>query len=151
MARPSHSDRAIVVTAFILAAQLISPADGKTMLSLLTPCASWTMPATTTLLVVTNCPDHATAELLAAALVELRLAACVNILAPCRSVYRWQGVVESADEVPLLIKTTAERYAALEAEIQARHPYELPEIIAVRADRGLPAYLQWVSDETRPD
>lgn len=151
MARPSLRDRGAVATAFILAAQLISPADGRTMQSLFMPYTSRTMPATSTLLVFTNCPDQATAELLAAALVELRLAACVSILAPCGSVYRWQGVVERADEVPLLIKTTAERYAALEAEIQARHPYELPEIVAVPVDRGLPAYLQWVRDETRPD
>lgn len=103
------------------------------------------------LLIMTNCPDQPTAESLAAALVESRLAACVNILPPCRSVYRWRGLVESADEVPLLIKTTSERYAALEAEIQARHPYELPEIVALPVDKGLPAYLQWVADETRPD
>lgn len=112
------------------------------------------MPAMLTssaLLVLTNCPDQASADALAAALVELRLAACVNILAPCRSVYRWQGKVENAEEVPLLIKTTPERYVALEAEIRARHPYELPEIVALPIDRGLPAYLQWVSDETRPD
>lgn len=103
------------------------------------------------LLIMTNCPDQPTAESLAAALVESRLAACVNILPPCRSVYRWRGLVESADEVPLLIKTSSERYAALEAEIQARHPYELPEIVALPVDKGLPAYLQWVADETRPD
>ena len=103
----------------------------------------------TALLVITNCPDQACAETLATALVELRLAACVNVLAPCRSVYRWQGAVESAAEVPLLIKTSGERYAALEAEIRARHPYELPEIIALPVDRGLPAYLQWLADETR--
>ncbi|MFA7292439.1 MAG: divalent-cation tolerance protein CutA [Rhodocyclaceae bacterium] len=109
------------------------------------------MPAATPLLVFTNCPDRASADSLAAALVELRLAACVNLLAPCRSVYRWQGVVESADEIPLLIKTTNERYAAVESEIRARHPYELPEIVAVPIDKGLPAYLQWLVDETRPD
>lgn len=109
------------------------------------------MPAATPLLVFTHCPDQATADSLAAALVELRLAACVNLLAPCRSVYRWQGVVESADEIPLLIKTTNERYAAVESEIRARHPYELPEIVAVPIDKGLPAYLQWLADETRPD
>jgi periplasmic divalent cation tolerance protein len=103
------------------------------------------------LLVVTNCPDQAAAEALAAALVEERLAACVNILAPCRSVYRWQGAVETADEVPLLIKTTAARYAALEAGIRARHPYEVPEIIALPIAAGLPAYLQWLTDETQPD
>ncbi len=105
----------------------------------------------TALLVITNCPDQACAETLATALVELRLAACVNILAPCRSVYRWQGTVESAAEVPLLIKTSGERYAALEAEIRARHPYELPEIVALPIDRGLPAYLQWLTDEIRPN
>ena len=103
------------------------------------------------LLVLTNLPDAASARILADHLVSARLAACVNILAPCRSVYRWQGAIEDAEEVPLLIKTTSERYAALEAEICARHPYELPEIVATPIDRGLPAYLQWVSDETRPD
>ena len=93
-------------------------------------------------------PDAASAQRLAEALIEGRLAACVNVLAPCRSVYHWQGKVESADEVPLLIKTGADRYAALEAAIRARHPYELPEIIAVPVVQGLPAYLDWVAQET---
>jgi len=103
------------------------------------------------LLVLTNLPDEASAHALATALIEARLAACVNILAPCRSVYRWQGRIEDATEVPLLIKTTAERYAALEAAIRAQHPYELPEIIAVPVDRGLPDYLAWLSLETRSE
>ncbi len=77
-----------------------------------------------------------------------RVAACVNVLAPCRSVYRWQNAVETAVEVPLLIKTSAERYADLEAAIRAGHPYELPEIIAVPIERGLPDYLAWVAAET---
>lgn len=102
------------------------------------------------LLVLTNLPDLASAEKLAAALVELRLAACVNVLAPCRSVYRWQGAVQKEEEHPVLIKTTRERYAALEAAIRAAHPYELPEIVAVPIERGLPGYLQWVIDETAP-
>ena len=102
-----------------------------------------------TLLVLTNLPDQASARALATTLVTERLAACVNLLAPCRSIYRWQGAIESAEETPLLIKTTAERYAALEAAIRARHPYELPEIIAVSLVHGLPAYLQWVESETR--
>lgn len=102
----------------------------------------------TPLLVLTNCPDADCAEAIATALVEAGLAACVNILAPARSVYRWQGAVERASEVPLLIKTTAARYAALEAAIRAGHPYELPEIVAVPIDRGLPAYLRWLADET---
>lgn len=102
------------------------------------------------LLVLTNLPDAVSAQALAAALVEERLAACVNILAPCRSVYRWQGKVEDASEVPLLIKTTADRYPALEAAVRARHPYELPEIVAVPIAHGLPDYLRWVESETTP-
>lgn len=85
-------------------------------------------------------------------LVDARLAACVNILSPCHSVYRWQGAVETADEVPLLIKTSRERYAALEAAIRQQHPYELPEVIALPVAQGLPEYLSWVAAETRePD
>ena len=101
-----------------------------------------------TLLVLTNLPDQPSAEALAKALIEARLAACVNILAPCRSVYRWQGAVESADEVPLLIKTTAERYNDLEAAIRAAHPYELPEVIAVPVTHGSPDYLGWIAAQT---
>jgi len=100
------------------------------------------------LLVLTNLPDRAAAESLADALIADQLAACVNILAPCRSVYRWQGSVQHDEEHPLLIKTTEERYAALEQAIRARHPYELPEIVAVRIERGLAAYLDWLAAET---
>lgn len=102
------------------------------------------------LLVLTNLPDRAAAERLADTLIGKRLAACVNILAPCRSVYRWKNDLQREEEHPLLIKTTAERYPALEAAIRAGHPYELPEIIAVPIERGLPAYLDWVDAETRP-
>ncbi|MBI3375996.1 MAG: divalent-cation tolerance protein CutA [Betaproteobacteria bacterium] len=102
-----------------------------------------------TLLVITNLPDRAAAEKLADALIEGRLAACVNILSPCRSVYFWKGAVQHDEEFPLLIKTTRERYAALEDAIRAGHPYELPEIIAVPVERGLPAYLDWVAGQTR--
>jgi len=83
-------------------------------------------------------------------LVERRLAACVNILSPCRSVYRWKGKTEDAEEFPVLIKTTRERYAELETAIRAAHPYELPEIVAVSLTAGLPAYLEWVASETLP-
>jgi periplasmic divalent cation tolerance protein len=103
-----------------------------------------------TLLVLTNLPDREQAERLAVALVERRLAACVNVLAGCTSVYRWQGEVETATEVPLLIKTTAGAYAALEQAIRDLHPYELPEVVAVPLTRGLPAYLEWVAAETLP-
>lgn len=101
------------------------------------------------LLVVTNLPDRASAEKLAALLIERRLAACVNLLAPCDSVYRWRGEIQRDAEHPLLIKTAEDRYAELEALIRANHPYELPEIIAVPITQGLPAYLQWIESETR--
>jgi len=100
------------------------------------------------LLVFTNVPDLAGAENLARVLVEARAAACVNILAPCRSVYRWQGAVEHAEEIPLLIKTTREAYPRLEAALRAHHPYELPELVAVPITEGLPAYLEWLAKET---
>lgn len=100
------------------------------------------------LLVLTNLPDRETAEKLAEQLVAQRVAACINILSPCRSVYRWQGAVLHDEEHPMLIKTTGERYAALENAIRAAHPYELPEIVAVPIERGLPAYLDWVGKET---
>ena len=102
------------------------------------------------LLVLTNLPDRAAAERLGSMLVEKQLAACVNILAPCRSVYRWKGAVQHDEEHPLLIKTTVERYAELERAIRGAHPYELPEIVAVPIEHGLPEYLQWVSAETKP-
>jgi len=102
------------------------------------------------LLVLTNLPDRDTAQRLAERLIESRTAACVNILAPCQSVYRWKDSVQAAQEFPVLIKTTVERYAALEAEIRALHPYELPEVIAVPIERGLPGYLAWIRTECAP-
>ena len=102
-----------------------------------------------TLLVLTNLPDRDVAERLADMVVEKNLAACVNILPPCRSVYRWKGAVQHDEEHPLLIKTTRERYPALEQALRAGHPYELPEIIALPVERGLPAYLDWVAAETK--
>lgn len=100
------------------------------------------------LLVITNLPDAASAARLAQQLVEAHAAACVNQLAPCTSTYRWQGRIETATEVPLLIKTTSAAYPRLEQLIRAAHPYELPEIIAVSLTAGLPAYLDWVDRET---
>lgn len=102
-----------------------------------------------TLLVMTNLPDRPAAETLARALVDRRAAACVNVLSPCFSVYRWQGATETAEEHPLFAKTTEDRYSLLEQVIRELHPYELPEIIAVPLAGGLPAYLQWVEAETR--
>ena len=101
-----------------------------------------------TRLVITNCPDEETANRIALAVVEAKLAACVNILPRVQSIYRWQGAVESAVEVPLLIKTTAAAYPALEAAIRESHRYDVPEIIALPITAGLPAYLNWLADET---
>jgi periplasmic divalent cation tolerance protein len=100
---------------------------------------------TEVLLVITTLPDQASANMLATRLVEERLAACVNILAPCGAVYRWQGAVETASEIPILIKTTRVGYPALEAAVQALHPYEIPELIALPVTHGLAAYLDWVA------
>jgi periplasmic divalent cation tolerance protein len=104
-----------------------------------------------TLIVLSNLPDRDAALDLAQKLVQRRMAACVNVLAECTSVYRWQGKIETAAEVPILIKTSAERYPALEQAIRELHPYELPEIVAVPIREGLPGYLQWVAAETRSD
>jgi len=100
------------------------------------------------LLVLTTLPDRDAAVKLGEALVGRRLAACVNVLAECTSIYRWKGTVENAREVPLLIKSRAALYDELEAAINELHPYELPEIIAVPVERGLPEYLAWVGEET---
>jgi len=103
------------------------------------------------ILVITNLPDAPSAAQLAHRLIEARAAACVNQLAPCNSIYRWQGKIETATEIPLLIKTTSAAYPRLERLIREAHPYELPEIIAVPVTAGLPAYLDWVSNETEID
>jgi len=104
---------------------------------------------TQALLVIANCPDEACANRIALAVVEAGLAACVNLLPRVQSVYRWQGAIESASEVPLLIKTTAGRYTELETAIRELHPYDVPEIIALPIAQGLPAYLDWLAAETR--
>jgi periplasmic divalent cation tolerance protein len=96
--------------------------------------------------VLTNLPDSESAFNLARELVQLRLAACVNVLAPATSFYRWEGRDEQATEFPVLIKSTRACYPRLEAAIRARHPYTLPEIVAWPLE-GLPAYLDWVERE----
>jgi len=98
--------------------------------------------------VLTNLPDLAAADKLAQLLVAQRLAACVNVLAPCSSVYRWKGGIETAIEIPVLIKIAAALYPRVEAAIRANHPYELPEIISVPVETGLAEYLRWIATET---
>jgi periplasmic divalent cation tolerance protein len=98
------------------------------------------------LLVFCNAPSQDIADTMAAILVEERLAACVNILAPYRSVYHWDGRIESTVEIPLIIKTTVQAYPALQARIQSLHPYQVPEIVACEVVQGLPSYLTWVEE-----
>lgn len=101
------------------------------------------------LLVITNLPDRATAERIADTLVTQGVAACVNVLADCTSIYHWEGKLEHANEVPLLIKTTRAAYPRLEDILRKLHPYELPELIALPVSAGLPEYLNWVAQETK--
>ena len=101
------------------------------------------------LLILSNVPDADVAGTLARTLVEERLAACVNLLGACRSVYRWQGAVEEADEVTVLVKTTRRRHAACQQRIKALHPYEVPEIVTIAPDAVWPAYAHWAIAGTR--
>ncbi|HET8818161.1 MAG TPA: divalent-cation tolerance protein CutA [Arenimonas sp.] len=98
-----------------------------------------------------TCPDASSAARIADAVVQERLAACVSQLPGLRSVYRWAGGIERADEVLLVIKTTGDRLEALTTRIQALHPNELPEVIAFQVAGGLSAYLDWVAEQTRDD
>ena len=102
-------------------------------------------------LVLTTCGDESSAATLAAALVERGLAACVTRLQSACSVYRWRGRLCEDHEVQLLIKTTAEREAALFEALAALHPYEEPEILSLAVLSGSPGYLQWIEDATTPD
>ena len=103
-------------------------------------------------LVFVSCADADSAHALARALVDARLAACVAVQAPQVAYYRWEGAVERADEVSLVIKTAADRVDALVEQVVARHGYELPEVLVVEAVGGLDRYLQWIHAQTRmPD
>ena len=98
------------------------------------------------LTVFTTWPDVETARAAVRTLVEEKLAACGNILPGVESIYRWEGKVETGAEVLVIFKTTVCSYAALEARVRALHPYEVPEVLAVRVADGLPAYLRWVDE-----
>ena len=99
-------------------------------------------------IVLCTCPDEAAAGHLARGLVEARLAACANIIPGVRSVYRWEGSVQEEGEVLLVIKTSVDRYPALENWLQEHHPYEVPEIISLPVDKGFHPYLTWITHET---
>ena len=92
--------------------------------------------------------DH-DAEAFARTLVNEKLAACVSILPPMRSIYTWQGVVEASEERQLLIKTTGERLRELEVRLRELHPYEVPEFVVIPVVEGSPDYLSWLIDSTR--
>ena len=102
-------------------------------------------------LVFCTCPDSESADALARRLVQRALAACVNIVPGIRSVYQWEGKVESASEYLLVIKTRQEAYRELQKSIENHHPYDVPEVISVTVDSGLPAYLAWIDATLRND
>lgn len=106
--------------------------------------------ATPDLVVVMCTVPEATATVLVDSLLEQRLVACVQMIGPVRSRYRWQGAIEESAEVLLVLKTACDRVAALRAAVLARHPYQLPEILELPVTGGHEAYLQWVVAETRP-
>lgn len=101
------------------------------------------------LLVLSTCPGSITAKQIANAVVSENLAACVQTIPNVRSVFRWLNKTDTADEYLLLMKTTTERYQALEHKIVAMHPYELPEIIAVPIFAGFEQYLSWIDNSTQ--
>jgi periplasmic divalent cation tolerance protein len=103
---------------------------------------------TATQIVLTTCPDESVAQQIASTLVSEKLAACVNIIPGLTSVYEWQGNIEQDNELLLLIKTRQALSDQLFDRIQALHPYELPEIITVPIEGGLPAYLDWILKTT---
>ncbi len=101
------------------------------------------------ILVLTHLPDRARATALARALLEVRLAACVNIGAPIESIYHWRGQIETAAEVPVIIKTRSVLYSDVERAIRNLHPYDIPEIVAIPVTNVHAPYLEWLLAETR--
>jgi periplasmic divalent cation tolerance protein len=102
------------------------------------------------IIVLTQVPDAQIAARIARALIEKRLAACVNIGAPAESIYHWQGRIETARELPMTIKTRAALYGDVEAAIRGHHPYDTPEIVAIPIIEGNRRFLEWIDAQTRP-
>lgn len=96
------------------------------------------------LLAFSTFPDAETARRIAHALISEKLAACANIIPTMNSIYRWKGKIETGDETIVFFKTTQDRYDAFQEKLRSLHPYEIPEIICVTIDKGLPDYLRWV-------
>jgi periplasmic divalent cation tolerance protein len=101
------------------------------------------------LVLLSTCPDAATAESIGRELVATSLAACVNVVPGVRSIYRWNGAMQSDEEALMILKTTVERLPAVRERLLALHPYDLPEIVALSVADGHHPYLQWVADSTR--
>ncbi|MCX6966573.1 MAG: divalent-cation tolerance protein CutA [Verrucomicrobia bacterium] len=100
------------------------------------------------LLVMSMFPDTEIARTISRTLVEEQLAACANLVPGAESIYWWKGVIESSSEVMAFFKTTEEQYKRFETRLKELHPYEVPEIIALQPANGLPAYLEWVAENT---
>ncbi|MCB1065105.1 MAG: divalent-cation tolerance protein CutA [Verrucomicrobiae bacterium] len=107
------------------------------------------MPKDQYLMVLCTFPNAAEARQIGTQLVDLQVAACVNLIPQIESIYRWKGEIKSETEVMVLIKTTQNNYRELEARIQELHPYDMPEVIAVPIEHGASAYLGWISEMTR--
>ena len=106
---------------------------------------------TDAIVVLCTCPDQTSADLLCEQLLNQRLAACINIVPGARSIYRWNGRVHTGDEVVLIIKTTDARLAGLTRRLQALHPFDVPELVALPVSGGLLAYLAWLDAATADD
>ena len=103
----------------------------------------------TPLMIFVTCPDEPEAARLARHVVAEGLAACGNIVPAIRSIYRWEGQVQDDGESLLILKSSAEQYEALEKMIADQHPYDVPEVLALPIERGLPGYLQWMAEGLR--
>ena len=103
------------------------------------------------IVILSTCANEADAERIARALVDARLAACVNVVPGARSFYRWNGAVEDAAECLLVIKSSRALFVALRAAVEKAHPYEVPELIAFPIVEGAPNYLEWLSQNLGPE
>lgn len=100
-------------------------------------------------LAISTASSREEAQVIARALVERQLAACVNIVGPIQSIYRWKGAVDDTQEFLLLMKTTSEAFPRLRDELRSLHSYEVPECIELPIEDGLPAYLEWIGESVR--
>jgi periplasmic divalent cation tolerance protein len=96
-------------------------------------------------LIISTVSSRDEAQHIARALVDRKLVACVNIVGPIESIYRWKGEIENSQEFMLLMKTESDRFDRVREAVKALHSYEVPEVIQVPIENGLPAYLEWIS------